>query len=124
MNLKGLDKFRLKVPALAGRRIILLPLYFIGVLSLALFVLTTFFSLPGRLQPQGWNPLLLSFLPLLGFFIVEALGLLLIFQLWAWRDYMKAKYGALSYQRVIPLGFTGVTLMGSLCVSVYLPFYQ
>jgi hypothetical protein len=77
MKLKGFDKFRLKIPALAGRKIIILPIYFIGMISLALFVLITFFSLPNRFQPQGWDPSLLSFLPLFGFLMLGVLGFLL-----------------------------------------------
>ena len=42
MKLKGVDKFREKLPALAGKKIIILPLYFITIIIITVLAFSYF----------------------------------------------------------------------------------
>ena len=52
----------------------------------------------------------------MGVLLMEIIGLLLVYQLWARRVSFKEKYGPLSYQRVVLAGFGGVSIILSLAV--------
>ncbi len=118
--MKGLDKFREKIPAFSGNRILMLPAYFLLVIAAALSVLIAFDFLPAG---HGVNPVLATLAPLLGELIVGSLGFMLIFQMWHWRKKLKAKYKALSYQHIFIAGFTGVLCVISLAANMFIPFW-
>ncbi|MDD1776511.1 MAG: hypothetical protein LUP94_04050 [Candidatus Methanomethylicus sp.] len=124
MLIKGVDKFRKKLPALSGKKIIVLPIYAILMCSIAFAICIAFDALPAAPALLGVNQLLLSFFPLFGVLIVLAVGFCLIWQMWIWRDRLKAKYGPTSYQRVIPFGFGGVLWIFAAAVNPYVPFYS
>ena len=88
--IKGVDKFREKLPALSGKKIIILPFYAIFMVALAFVIYVTFDSLPATFAASG-NELFLSFCPLIGTIIIEGVGFSLVWQLWLWRDRLKAK---------------------------------
>lgn len=117
MKLKGFDKFREKLPALHGRRIILIPLYTIGCISLIFFVLFSFLHLSTALTLEfagiNWNWIF----PILGVVIVEVVGLILVYQMWYWRDRLKQKYKETSYQRIVFVGFAGIMCM--ICLGFF-----
>ncbi len=116
MKIKGFDKFREKLPALRGKRIILLPLYTIACIILIYFSLFMFLKLTKvNIQILGtdWS----WFFPILGVIIIESGGLLLVYQMWFWRDRLKAKYQQTSYQRVFFFGFAGVICM--ICLGIF-----
>jgi protein-S-isoprenylcysteine O-methyltransferase Ste14 len=123
--LKGFDKFREKMPILSGKRILLLPVYVIVILALTFAVLILFDYLPRLLFATGVSQVLLSFLPALGVIIMEAIGFVLIYQMWRFRDEYKKKYGALSYQEIVPVGFAGVIVVFvALQVNQFVRFYS
>lgn len=125
MALKGFDKFREKMPMLSGRKILVLPVYVIAILAIALAILILFDRLPRLLSVTGINKALLSLLPVVGAIVVEAIGFLLIYQMWRFRDEYRRKYGASSYQRIVPIGFAGVILAFlSLPINQFFPFYS
>jgi protein-S-isoprenylcysteine O-methyltransferase Ste14 len=120
MEFKGWKKFREKTPVLSGYRILALPAYVLLVLVAALSALIWFDSLP---ETHASSPL--AFLaPLLGVLVVGPFGFLMVFQMWLWRDRLKARYGALSYQRIFLVGVTGVICVLSLAINVFIPFWS
>jgi protein-S-isoprenylcysteine O-methyltransferase Ste14 len=123
MKIKGIEKFREKIPILAGKKIFLLPVYAIFILSLCILALIGVDSIPDLAESSGVNPILLSFFPLIGVLIIGAIGLVLIYQMWFWRRVLKAKYGPLSYQHIFLVGFAGVACMISLSVNLYVHFW-
>jgi protein-S-isoprenylcysteine O-methyltransferase Ste14 len=125
MPLKGFDKFREKMPMLSGKRMFLLPLYVIVILALAFAVLLLFDCFPQLLLATGANQVLLSFLPAIGVLLIEAGGFALIYQMWRLRDKLKTKFGALSYQRIVPVGFAGVVMAFlALQINQFIHFYD
>jgi protein-S-isoprenylcysteine O-methyltransferase Ste14 len=124
MLLKGFDKFREKMPMLSGARIIFLPVFVFVTLALTLAILILFDYLPRLLFATSANQWLLSLLPVLGALIIEVVGFLLIYQMWRFKDEFKKKYGALSYQRIVPVGFAGVILaFYALQINQFIRFY-
>ena len=124
MKIKGIEKFTEKVPILSGKRIFLLPLYALSILSLAILVMIRFDSIPGMAQSRGINPILLSLFPLIGELIVCIVGLVLVYQMWFWRDWLKNKYGRFSYQHIFPVGFTGIACVLSLSVNLFIHYWS
>jgi len=111
IKLKGMDKFLAKIPAFSGFKIIYLVLYVILVVFINISILRFFSLAPIIFTYLG--PISLFF-PVFGILIMESIGLILVYQLWAKRVRFKEKYGALSYQRVFLAGFTGVSIILSI----------
>ncbi|MDD1778687.1 MAG: hypothetical protein LUQ65_11020 [Candidatus Helarchaeota archaeon] len=118
MKPKGFDKFREKLPALRGKRFVLLPIFTLSWVILIFLALFGFLRLSTdiTLQISGINFNWL--VPILGFLLIEFGGLLLAFQMWYWRDRMKAKYQQTAYQRIFFFGWTGILCM------IFLGFFQ
>src|SRR5271157_5388438 len=114
--LKGFDKFREKTtPRFAGKKIALVPVIFISSFILGLIVIILFDNyLPDILANSGMNAVLIGLFPILGVCIVGITGFILTYQMWFWRERLKAKYSSLAYQRIVPVGFCGIVLVISL----------
>jgi protein-S-isoprenylcysteine O-methyltransferase Ste14 len=124
LPIKGFDKFREKLPDFSGKKIVILLIYAFLMIAAAFFVFTTFDSLPNSLATSGAGAFLMSFFPLFGVVVVEIVGLLLVWKLWFWRDKVKAKYGAIAYQRVFLVGFGGIIWIIAIAFSQYFPYYS
>ena len=124
MLIKGFDKFREKMPALSGKKIIILPIYIVCMALIAFLVYVTFDSLPNSLAASGIFGDLLSFFPLFGVIIIETAGFMLVWQMWLWKDKLKEKYGPISYQQVFLVGFGGVTWILTVAINQFIPYYS
>jgi protein-S-isoprenylcysteine O-methyltransferase Ste14 len=93
------------------------------MIAVAFVVYFTFDSLPGILTDSGINAIMLSFFPLFGVMIMESAGFLLVWQIWHWREHLKAKYGQTSYQRIFLVAFTGILWVITIAVNQYIPYY-
>ena len=124
MKIKGIEKFREKVPVLSGKKIFLFPLYVLFILSLGILVMIIFDSIPGMDKSSGINPILLSLFPLLGELIVCTVGFILVYQMWFWKDWLKTKYGQFSYLHIFPVGFTGISCVLSLSVNLFIHYWS
>jgi protein-S-isoprenylcysteine O-methyltransferase Ste14 len=93
------------------------------MIAVAFVVYFTFDSLPAILMNSGINAIVLSLFPLFGVMIMESIGFFLIWQIWHWRDYLKAKYGPTSYQRILLVGFAGILWIITIAVNQYIPYY-
>lgn len=123
MKLKGIDKFREKIPRFSGKKIILLPLYLLSVLIVSLLILIYFDILPTILPTNGLLGFFLPWFPVFGVLIMGIIALFLVYQMWFHRDRLKAKYGQLSYQKIFLAGFGGVVIIFSIVIHNYIAFY-
>jgi protein-S-isoprenylcysteine O-methyltransferase Ste14 len=122
MVLKGLDKFLEKTnPVFAGKRIAIIPVFFLFMFIVGLLVMTRFNNLPNLLIGSGIDAVFLACLPVLGVFLVRAVGFVLVYQLWFWRDRLKATHGKHAYRRIFLLGFGGIVLVLSLSAISFFP---
>jgi protein-S-isoprenylcysteine O-methyltransferase Ste14 len=124
MKIKGIDKFQEKVPILSGKKIFLLPLYVFFIVLLCILVMIGFYSLPSMTIFSGINPILLSLFPLAGQVIICIIGLTLLYQIWFWKDRLRAKYGPLSYQHIFLVGFAGISCLFSAAVTLFIPYWS
>jgi len=123
ISVKGLEKFREKVPALSGYRFALLPAIALTMLTLSIFCMISMYRLPEILPVPQNVSLVSSMAPLFGYLLIEFLGFLLASQMWFWRKSLKIKYGALAYQRILPFGMAGIILVGSLGFDLFIPYF-
>ena len=124
MLIKGFDKFRAKIPAFSGKKIIVLPIFMVCMASLAFLAYITFDALPNLLAATGIIADLLSFFPLFGVIIIEVAGFMLVWQLWLCRDKMKEQYGQTSYQRMFLIGFGGIIWILTVAINQFIPYYS
>lgn len=94
------------------------------MIIIAFAVYVTFDLLPAILAYSGISEIILSFFPLLGVLTIETAGFFLVWQLWFWRDDLKAKYGSTSYQRVFLIGFAGILWIITIAFNQYIPYYS
>ena len=94
------------------------------MIAVAFVVYFTFDSLPAVLMGSGINEIVLSFFPLFGVMVMESAAFFLVWQIWHWRDYLKAKYGPKSYQRILLVGFAGILWVLTITVNQYIPYYS
>ena len=121
VKLKGFDKFREKTPILNGKRIVIIPVYILTLILITFFILTQFYLLPGRLSSEfSWQ--ILSILPLVSVLLMEFIGLILVSQMWIWRDILRKKYDQFSYQKIFPVGLAGIIIIISLAFNIYIDF--
>jgi len=118
------DKFREKIPAFSGKKIVLLPIYLVVVVSANLTILRLFYLLPMIIPSTGLLAILLPWFPVIGVILMEAIGILLIYQMWSRKEKLKIKYGELSYQKIFLSGFGGVAVILSLSVYNFISHFM
>ncbi len=121
MKLKGIDKLREKTPGYPGKKIALLPLRGLVAAILAYSFLIFIDILPRLLPDIALLVLLEPILPVLGSLFIGALAVWLIATIWTRRDRMKAEYGNLAYQKMIPKGVMGVMIVPSVIFHAFTP---
>ncbi|MFX1478091.1 MAG: methyltransferase family protein [Promethearchaeota archaeon] len=122
--MKGIDKFREKIPKFSGKKIVILLIYCLLVFSISLTVQIYFDLLPSIISVMGGFKYFIIIFPVLGVILVVSIAICLVYQMWARRDRLKAKYGQLSYQKIFLVGFGGVILLFSIIVNNLIPFYR
>ncbi|MFX1407408.1 MAG: methyltransferase family protein [Promethearchaeota archaeon] len=124
MKLKGIDKFREKLPIFSGKKIIILPIYCFLVFSFSLIIQLYFDLIPSIIPVNGALGYFIIIFPVLGVILMGSVGFFLVYQMWYNRDRLKAKYGQLSYQRIFFVGFGGVVIIFSIVINNLIPFYK
>ena len=124
MKVKGFDKLVEKVPYLAGKKILFLPLYALFVIAVGAFILGYCYSLPGIILSLGFDAPLTVLAPLLGVLCIQSTGFILVFQVWRLKRKFRERYGINSFARVFPIGFTGVLFVLMLSFNQFIPFYD
>ncbi len=123
VKLKGIEKFREKIPNFHDKRIIFLPLYLLTVLTISLTFQLMFDMLPVLFYSGNTLDIIFLFFPIFGTIIMGIIALLMIYQVWARRDKLKEKYGQLSYQKIFLVGFGGVIIIFSIVLHTFIGFY-
>lgn len=121
MHLKGMDKWKVKIPNYLGWRAVGLGLLLLlaFVTSLTLMVLTDSVA---RIFPHiPFLVLIEPILPILGVLLCELIAFRLIWGVWHNRERYVAKLGDLAYQKAIPRGFFGVSWIMAICIHIYVP---
>jgi len=121
MKLKGIDKLREKLPSYTGRKIYVIPAGAVGCAILAYFLLLIFDILPRIFSDIIILGVIEPMLPLIGTSIVAAIANWLVGTVWSKREDMKSKFGDLAYQRIIPRGFLGISLIIPLIFHTFTP---
>ncbi len=119
MKLKGIDKFREKTPGYPGNKVALLLLRGFVAAILAYLFLILFDILPRLLPGIYFLFLLEPILPVVGSFIIGTIAIRMVASMWTRREQMKAEYGNLAYQKMIPKGFTGVMIIPSVILHAF-----
>ncbi|MGY5877384.1 MAG: isoprenylcysteine carboxylmethyltransferase family protein [Candidatus Thorarchaeota archaeon] len=119
MQLKGLDKLREKLPAYPERRmailgIVCLMAWITGYLFLILFDL-----IPRLVSDVALLTEIEPIMPLLGSLFIAVLAFWLLGEIWNKRDSMRAEYGDLAYQKILPRGLAGVFLVLALILHAF-----
>ncbi len=122
MPLKGVESFQAKVPALSGKRFLILPFYSIIMITIGIVWMRFIFEISRNMKAVTdiW---IISLIPLLGYLLLEFLGFLLASQMWFWRNFLKKRYGMNSFHRIIFVGLAGILLVFSLSINLYQPFF-
>ncbi|MEJ2249688.1 MAG: methyltransferase [Candidatus Lokiarchaeota archaeon] len=110
MKLKGIDKFREKLPDYKGIKFAIIPITVIISICISYLILILFYNLPILLNSSIPNSIGFLF-PIFGVMLVEIIALILVYQMWYWKDYLKNKYGPKSYQKIFFVGFFGIVMM-------------
>ncbi|UCE08999.1 MAG: hypothetical protein JSW61_08370 [Candidatus Thorarchaeota archaeon] len=121
MYLKGMDKFREKLPKYTGRKIALLGLVILATWT-AVFILLLLADSIARLYPQisvlvTAEPVI----PVVAALIVQLMAFGLIWRVWHNKDRFRKELGDLAYQKAIPRGLFGVSLVVAVCLHIYVP---
>ncbi|MFX1574388.1 MAG: methyltransferase family protein [Promethearchaeota archaeon] len=123
MKLKGIDKFRERIPKFSGKKIIILPIYCIFIFIISLMTQIYFDLLPTVIPVEGVLGYFVLLFPVLGVALMGSIAIFLVFQMWYRRDRLKAKYGQFSYQKIFLVGFGGVIIIFSIVVHSLILFY-
>lgn len=122
--MKGIRRFREKLPGLQGKRIVLLPLGAVLSLVAGLVFLLALDTVP-RASPA--NPVLREaefLLPVLGPMISATTGWLIVSMIWSRKDRYLAAQKEHAYQRGIFLGMLGIPLIFATIIHTYFPLEQ
>lgn len=121
MHLKGLDKWKKKIPKYLGWKAaglgLVLLLAFVTALSLMLLA-----DSAARLFPS--TPILVltePIFPFLGVLLCELIAFRLIWGVWHNKKRYAAILGDLAYQKALPRGLFGVSWVLSICIHIYVP---
>jgi hypothetical protein len=121
IRLKGIEKFREKIPKFSGKKIIFFG-FFVFFIILSTFTILIILDLSPLFMSEHLG-FFRPWFPIIGVGIFEILGLILVYQMWFWRKRLKIKYGYLAYQKVFLAGFAGILILIVLSFHSFIPFY-
>jgi protein-S-isoprenylcysteine O-methyltransferase Ste14 len=121
MHLKGLDKWKKKIPKYLGWRAAVLGLVLIVAFVIAL---TLMFLADSAARLFPFTPFLVltePIFPILGVLLCELIAFGLIWGVWHNRERYTAALGDLAYQKALPRGLFGVSWILAICIHIYVP---
>lgn len=119
MQLKGIDQLREKLPNYPGKRIVIIPLKGLVGAVVAYMFLIVLDLLPRLFSEVTGLVMIEPFLPIIGSVFIGWLSYWLIGRVWDHREKLKAEYGKLAYQQIIPTGAVGVALIPPLVFHAF-----
>lgn len=105
-----MDKFREKLPAFKGKKIIIIPLIALCSFLFTYYFTKKFISLAIFLDSLSLEALAIIS-PIIGIIMLETIAFFCVYQMWLKKDTLKMKYGQKSYQRIFPIGFFGISIV-------------
>jgi protein-S-isoprenylcysteine O-methyltransferase Ste14 len=123
MHLKGMDTFREKLPRYSGWRAAALGLIILAS-SVTAFILMVLVDSAARIYPH--IPVLVLIepvLPILAVLVCELIAFRFVWRVWHNRDKYLAELGELAYQKAIPQGLFGISLVFVVCIHIYVPMH-
>ncbi|MFX0033688.1 MAG: methyltransferase family protein [Promethearchaeota archaeon] len=121
MKLKGIKKFREKLPGLQGKRLYRLLLPVLGALFLGLTIISISFLLPSLYPTNYYLVALEPIIPIFGICFCVIIGFLNIIAVWFKKEKLKYKYKNLAYQKAVYYLLLGLPLAISVIIYSYLP---
>ncbi len=123
MHLKGMDKFREKLPKYTGWRAAALGISIFISFTIAFIFILFVDSIP-RLYPTISILVQIEpILPVLTILACELIAFRLVWGVWFNRDKYLAEFGELAYQKAIPRGLFGISLVFSIGLHIYVPIH-
>ncbi len=121
MRLKGIEKFKEKLPWYKGKRILLIPFLSLitGLASLA-FQLSMGF-LPILFKDIQMLQFLAPFLPIIGSGFILTLGFFLVYSFWRQKRKLLQQNRDRAYQTAIPFALIGIVLVLSFVINSIIP---
>ena len=111
MHIKGIKKFREKLPSYSGRKIIIIPLIALLAGCLNYIFLVLMYFLPS-LQPSNQFLILIEpILPIFGQMISITLGFIFVSKVWSRRERLLRESKETAYQKGIIIGFIGIPMI-------------
>ena len=111
IHIKGMEKFREKLPSYSGRKIIIIPLIALLAGCLNLTFLVLMYVLPS-LQPSNQLLIIIEpFLPIVGQMISITLGFIFISRVWSNKERLLSESREIAYQKGIIIGFIGIPIV-------------
>lgn len=121
MHLKGIEALREKLPAYAGKRILLIPLTFLVFFVIGFSFLLLLDNI-SRIYPDNHFLYLIEpLLPILGPAFLLGSGLYLASRIWKKRNLLLTQSKERAYQRGILYGLVGIPLLFAAVVHTYIP---
>jgi protein-S-isoprenylcysteine O-methyltransferase Ste14 len=108
MKLKGLEKFKQKLPRYSGKKFGIIPLIWLISFILSSFLLLLSYWTPRLLSDNELLGLVEPILPIFGQMIILMIGFFLIARVWSRRQQLLKQSKELAYQRGVISGFIGV----------------
>lgn len=121
VKLKGVEKWREKLPTYQSKRILLIPVFFIILLTLGSSFTILLYIIPSFFPDSEFLYLLEPFLPFIGPFVQMSIGLFLVSRVWSRRTTLLEQSKELAYQRGFTLGIIGIPLIITTAVHNYIP---
>jgi hypothetical protein len=121
MHLKGVDKFREKLPGYVGRRMFFLPILALLSFSVCLLFML-FLDIAPRLFPTIYFLFFIEpVLPVIGPATCGIFGLVLVFQIWHKKDELLKNYNELAYQKAFIFAVIGIPQFIAIIGHAYFP---
>jgi protein-S-isoprenylcysteine O-methyltransferase Ste14 len=123
MHIKGVDKFRKKLPGYSGKRIILIPL--IAMLSsvIGLSYLIMIYQIPSLFTENQLIYEIEPFLPVIGQVSLISAGFFFVYLVWRKRKRLLIEEKESAYQKGIIFGMIGIPLILLTALLNYFPVY-
>ncbi|MHA2354998.1 MAG: methyltransferase family protein [Candidatus Thorarchaeota archaeon] len=119
-----MDKFREKLPKYTRWRAAALGVSILISWTIA-FILILFVDSVPRLYPTMSILVQIEpILPIIAVLISELIAFRLVWSVWFNRDKYLAKFGELAYQKAIPRGLFGISLVFAICLHIYVPIHM
>jgi protein-S-isoprenylcysteine O-methyltransferase Ste14 len=121
MKVKGLEKFREKLPWYSGKRVFLLIIIPVFTACCSLIFQFTMDSSPRLFRDFHIFQFLALYTPIIGSGIILTLGFILVYTFWRRKENLIKKDKIKAYQKAFPIALTGIALVISFVIHSIFP---